>query len=131
MISWFEKNYKFSAIISIVIAIAMFYISSLSLGGVGGEKGNNLLAISYHIISFFFLALFLGFALVRRDKMPFFIVVILISTVYALTDEIHQYFVPGRNASLLDVGFDFIGILFASLIYFISIEFRKKITKSL
>jgi VanZ family protein len=34
---------------------------------------------------------------------------------YALTDEFHQAFVPGRHASLLDIGFDSIGTVLVAL----------------
>ena len=126
MISWFEKNYKISFIIAVLIAIAIFYISSLTFGGVGEKGGTNLLTILYHILAYFFLSLFLGFALIKGKYRYLFIIVILFSFFYGITDEIHQYFVPGRSASLLDVGFDSIGILFSSLFYLVSIEYRKK-----
>lgn len=35
---------------------------------------------------------------------------------YALTDEVHQAFVPGRKPSFLDIGFDGIGAVTAALI---------------
>lgn len=35
---------------------------------------------------------------------------VLICLLYALSDEIHQYFVPNRHASLRDVGFDMLGV---------------------
>ena len=58
MISWFEKNYKISFGISIAIAIAMFYISSLTFGGARDKGGSNFMAVLYHLVSYFFLALF-------------------------------------------------------------------------
>lgn len=36
---------------------------------------------------------------------------------YAITDEIHQYFVPGRSARLFDVGIDALGVITGVLIY--------------
>lgn len=36
---------------------------------------------------------------------------LLVSIAYAVSDEVHQYFVPGRAARLYDVGFDTLGIL--------------------
>lgn len=131
MISWFEKNYKSSLVISALIAIAMFYISSLSFGGSGEKGGTNLIAILYHILAYFFLALFLNFSLVRGKETKFIFIVVLISFLYGITDEIHQYFVPGRNASLSDVGINFVGIALASLFYLVSIEFRKKTNRHL
>ncbi|HXW15468.1 MAG TPA: VanZ family protein [Terriglobia bacterium] len=41
---------------------------------------------------------------------------ILGAALYSLTDEFHQWFVPGRHASLLDCGFDTLGAGLAMLI---------------
>ncbi len=129
MISWFEKNYEFSWAISITIAIAMFYISSISFGQ-GEGSGGSLNATLYHIVAYFFLAFFLNIALVKGKNEKMIFVAILVSIIYGFTDEIHQYFVPGRHASLSDIGLNVIGISLASLFYFVSIKFRGK-TKSL
>lgn len=40
---------------------------------------------------------------------------ILLATTYALTDEIHQGFVTGRNPSVMDIGFDYVGAALACL----------------
>ena len=131
MISWFEKNNKISLIIALLIAIAMFYISSLTFGGIGEKGGTNLLAVLYHILAYFFLALFLGFALIKGKYKSLFVIVILFSIFYGITDEIHQYFVPGRSASISDVGLDSIGIMLFTLSYLVLIEYKKKVSKSL
>lgn len=49
---------------------------------------------------------------------------------YASTDELHQYFVPGRSARLFDVGIDTLGVFTGIIIYlgvmtFINDQFRK------
>ena len=50
---------------------------------------------------------------------------------YATTDEIHQYFIPGRAMALRDVIIDFSGGLFASFINYIIYSFKnKKINKN-
>lgn len=36
---------------------------------------------------------------------------------YAVTDEIHQFFVPGRSAKILDVGIDTAGVITGIFIY--------------
>jgi VanZ family protein len=41
---------------------------------------------------------------------------ILLAVSYALTDELHQAFVPGRHPSLLDIGFDYVGATGACLL---------------
>lgn len=42
---------------------------------------------------------------------------LLFGAFYAGTDELHQYFVPGRSARLFDVGLDTLGVLTGILIY--------------
>jgi len=42
--------------------------------------------------------------------------VIFSTTLYGLTDEIHQYFVPGRTFEFLDIGMDFLGAILALII---------------
>jgi VanZ family protein len=39
-----------------------------------------------------------------------------VSVLYAASDEYHQSFVPGRNGTLVDVGFDAVGALVALLV---------------
>ena len=36
---------------------------------------------------------------------------------YAMTDELHQFFVPGRSARIFDVGIDTLGVITGVLIY--------------
>ncbi len=45
---------------------------------------------------------------------------------YAISDEFHQSFVPGRNAALVDVGIDMTGCLVA-LVIFYRIPFLQKV----
>ena len=49
---------------------------------------------------------------------------LVLAVAYAFSDEAHQYFVPERQARLLDVGFDSLGIF---LVGFIVIYFKKRI----
>ncbi|MFA6272444.1 MAG: VanZ family protein [Patescibacteria group bacterium] len=42
---------------------------------------------------------------------------VLVSLLYAFSDELHQLFVPGRSGSLWDAGIDFIGIIIGTVIY--------------
>ena len=67
-------------------------------------------------IAHFFLYFFFGFLLYAaslKTKFPSFKSVemsFLIGTVYAFTDEVHQYFVPGRSCDYLDFLVDALGI---------------------
>lgn len=128
VIRWFEKHRNLSIVITIIIAITIFYMSSLTFPP--GPEKFNIKPMLYHLFIFFLFALFLLICLVNGKKRNlFFVLVILISIFYSLSDEIHQFFVPGRSSSLADVGLDTIGILFAFMIYFISIKYRETSSK--
>ena len=49
-----------------------------------------------------------------------------ISAVYALTDEVHQYFVPGRACRLLDVGIDTCGAIFGMCLFAVILALLRK-----
>lgn len=125
MITWFEKHNKISWTITLIGAIAIFYVSSLTFETISYKP--SIISILYHILAFFCFAFFLLISLVKgKEKYLIFSLAILISIIYGISDEIHQFFVPGRACTIFDVGLDSIGILFASMIYLISIKFRKR-----
>ncbi len=127
MIKWFEEHNKLSWAITILIAVLIFYLSTLSFGKglVGGIYITSWKSIVYHIVIFFALSLFFFISLLRgkgNSRLFLFSILILIS--YGILDEIHQFFVFGRFCSVLDVGFDLLGILFAFMVYLISLKSR-------
>ncbi|MEK6757963.1 MAG: VanZ family protein [Nanoarchaeota archaeon] len=61
-----------------------------------------------------------------KNKYTIFILTIILAFVYGMLDELHQFFVPGRACTLFDVGIDGLGILFASMIYLIRIEYKSR-----
>jgi len=70
-----------------------------------------ILRKSAHVAEYFILGILVINA-VKASKVPdprSFILSFLICILYAASDEIHQYFVPGREAQVLDVVIDSIG----------------------
>ena len=131
MISWFEKHNKLSWIITIFIAIIIFYVSSLTFAP-GPLRGFPWKPIAYHFYAFLFLAAFLLISLNRGkiENKKFIFIAIIIALVYGVSDEIHQLFVPGRACSFSDFLTDSAGVLLATLIY--SLKFlnpKKEISK--
>jgi len=131
MIFWFEKHNKISWIITILIAIFIFYISSLSFEPtpIGGFTLDTAM---YHFYTFFFLCIFLLISLIRgkfKNKNLIFISIIL-AILYAISDEIHQLFVVGRVCAISDVLIDSVGILLAGYLYLLLL-LGKKTSKSL
>ena len=51
---------------------------------------------------------------------------LIVGVVYAVSDEIHQIFIPDRTASIIDVGIDSCGVLVGSLIVFLIFNVIKK-----
>ena len=50
-----------------------------------------------------------------------------VGVTYAISDEVHQYFIPGRNASIIDVGIDSLGVLTGIFILITLIVFTEAI----
>ncbi len=123
MIEFFEKYSKISWLITLLTAMAIFYLSSLTFAP--GPQTTGMNTIIFHFSAFFFLSFFLSPALARgRNKSLIFVAVIL-AVFYALSDEIHQLFVPGRNCSFSDFLVDSAGVFSASFVYVLSLRFRK------
>lgn len=122
-IVWFEKYYIISLIIAIIIASIIFYLSSIPSSGYPGGLG--ILTKIYHILVFFLLSFFLIITIVRgkQNNKYFIFIAILISMLYATSDEIHQYFVPGRTPAFTDVMMDSIGIMLAGILYSVRMRF--------
>ena len=118
IINWLEKNKVIPLVMVLQIAVFIFYVSSLTFEST--QKTLGIESIVYHIGVFFAFAFFLNISLCRGNK-HFLIVCLLIALGYGVLDEIHQIFVPGRSASVFDVFLDFIGIVYASMIYFIAL----------
>jgi VanZ family protein len=122
MISWFEKHNKISWAITFFGGASIFYISSLKFGG-GTSFG--IFSIIYHFSAFFLLSFFLLISSVRgKNNSLVFVIAIFLAVTYGILDELHQFFVPGRTSTLLDMGIDSLGVVLASVIYFILIKYK-------
>ena len=74
-----------------------------------------------HSTVYFVLAVLLILTLkeIFKDKKKVIILTLVISFIYACTDEIHQLFIFGRTGCFTDVLIDMIGVIISCLIYFI------------
>ncbi len=77
--------------------------------------GQNILHIPlYGMLAFLWMRAF------RYNGLPFnraVVTTLIITILYAFSDEYHQSFVPGRDASLADIAFDCLGAFAGTLIY--------------
>jgi len=116
MISWFEKNRGISWIITIIMAVIIFYVSSSTL--TGPTSGTGYMSYIYHFTAFSYLSLFLLISLTKGKPIRDLIVLgILLAIIYGISDEIHQYFVPGRQSALKDILVNSIGIFITGIAY--------------
>ncbi len=118
MIKWLEKNRIVPIILTILITIEIFYFSTLQ-GGVGAGGGNPWLPRIYHFSVFFLFCFFFLIAIKGKNKLKtkYIIITLIVSITHAILDEIHQIFVPLRDASIRDVLIDSLGIFSALLIH--------------
>ncbi|MFD0698665.1 VanZ family protein [Paenibacillus sp. GCM10027628] len=84
-----------------------------------------------HVSEYAILALLWSLALLakRLNVIMALLTSSLISVLYAITDEWHQTFVPGRTGHAIDVGVDTIGVAFAILFVLICLGIRKWIRR--
>jgi len=119
MLKKLEKKRAIPLIITILIATEIFFYSTIT-----GETSTGIfklnLAIFYHLGIFFLFSFFLLITIKGENKinLKYFLIVLFISIAYGVSDEIHQYFVPGRSSALRDVVFNSIGSLFGIGVYF-------------
>jgi len=116
----------------------IFFLSSLEGSGGSGtlSLGQLVLRKGAHIIEYTVLT-FLSYHVLLQvhgaDIKKALVGAFGIALIYALSDEIHQVFVFGREGKLSDVGIDLIGIVFTVGVLAVTIGFirRKRITHNI
>ena len=117
----------------ISIIISLFDSSFNELDIVKQQEIIQLYSFSVRKLAHFSIYLLLGFNLngfsyyfdkFKRSVKRVF--PILLGLIYAITDEVHQHFVPGRAMQIADVLIDFSGILAGTLLFFIINKFYYK-----
>lgn len=88
---------------AILIALTIWLLSSLPAVPLPGTPGADKIA---HFFAYAALgascALALSCTALEKRRLALFLFGTLLSALYGAVDEYHQYFVPGRDASLLD-----------------------------
>lgn len=109
---------------ALILAVIISLVSSITFPVHAGGVQINYLSIVYHAGIFFLLGffLFLSFDLRKRNMA----VVFIFCFIYAVFDEIHQYFVPGRVMSVFDVCYNTLGILISIVFVLFFDKFMRK-----
>lgn len=112
-----NKNLRIAAgIVSVVICICIFYVSSIP--GSGLPSGLGFWTTVAHFIEYSCLGATLALALSGENRRFWIAVLIamLICSAYGASDELHQWFVPGRSTDIFDWLTDTAGGFFGSFI---------------
>lgn len=124
MIKFFEKHNLFSWTITLIGGILIFYISTIDFGNIQTTK-INLVSIVYHFYAFFLFSAFLMISVSQGKRIKIIPITLILSILYGILDEIHQYFIPYRAFDPLDMLTDTAGILFAGFLYYGILKNRK------
>jgi VanZ family protein len=116
-----SENRFFSFIFTILIITEIFYFSSQP-GGIG--TGSPWVARAYHFSVFFLLNFFIILTIKgnKKTNTKYILIAIILSITFSALDEIHQIFVPLRNASIVDILTDSLGIFSSTITYLISVK---------
>ena len=79
----------------------------------------------YTVLGFLSFFAFLSYDGIRNCKYKY-LYILVFCLLYAVSDEIHQYFVPGRACRVFDVGVDFCGSLFGVYLASVLTKFLKR-----
>jgi VanZ family protein len=110
-------NYKkIGLVLVILIAIEIFYISSIVPPELSPE-GNRLIPIAYHFIIFTLFSFFLYLSIYKNEPEDNYFFVLIFSILYAISDELHQLFIPNRVCSYGDFLIDFGGICLGIILF--------------
>ena len=101
------------------------------------DKVSTFVRSSAHVLEFaaltffaYLLALSTGADKIKKTRLLALPSVFLFGALYALSDEVHQKFVPGRIFQWQDIGLDTfgaaLGVAFAFLAYLLFVRIRKK-----
>lgn len=118
---------------AIIFAGIIFYFSSLSNPYPVEPPGpprileldvniNDIL----HICEYTLLSLLIAFGFSGKVRSVY---LILVTIIYAILDEVHQYFVPNRYFSFYDILLDSIGVILGFLFYVILTNLIKRLRK--
>lgn len=82
-----------------------------------------------HATEYTVLGILLAGAVYDTGRKRFYNIIVpyIIGTLYAVTDEVHQYFVPGRSCRAVDIFIDSMGVLFGILILCVIIKLHHKL----
>lgn len=140
VIAWMGLIFKFSSESGEISANKSSSILSIIQKTSGNVLSNKEKKIGFgytisvrktaHVISYFILSvlIFASSYFILKSNKKAYLVAIMLSLIYAISDEVHQIFIPGRTATIRDVFIDMFGVALGMLIIMI---YKKVYTKKI
>jgi VanZ family protein len=114
VVSWLGSRPVVSWVVVVAYALAIFYLSSIpSLEQPLGLPAS--MSVVEHLAEYIGFGFFVSIAF-RSKKVGSMLPAFFLSAFYGLTDEFHQFFVPGRDASMVDFLANTVGCLMGVLV---------------
>lgn len=121
-------NYRFLSAIPIALySLWIIYLSSLSsptIPDFGFTWQDKVIHAGAFFVYGMFLQLFLAKTLRLKFGAKYILLFFLIGCLFGASDEVHQYFVPGRSSEVLDWMADTTGLLLSLVMIFSFSKFR-------
>ncbi len=115
-----QNHFLYYQLPAIFFMMAIFFQSSLShfsAPDLGFKLQDKFAHIAEFIVFSFFLRRYFVFNKKIELQKKWYLLTLIIGSLYAISDEIHQSFVPGRTSDIYDVLADIIGVLFVINMY--------------
>lgn len=120
----------------LLIAAGIFFVSHqpyVVVPDIGIRIEDKILHFIAYLI--FGLSIIYSICGLRKDinKKRLFLILLAIGSIYAISDEVHQFYVPGRNADVADFLADVLGIIGSYFVYpvIMKLVFKYKESKCL
>lgn len=117
MISKKHKRQLVFLILAALWGMLIFYLSAQPDLTSGFPPSYDFVLRKLAHIFVFGVLTYLIAASLERDQRPYLLFVIITALVYALIDELHQSFIPGRYGTPRDILIDSIGVYFGVWFY--------------
>ncbi|MCH8941847.1 MAG: VanZ family protein [Bacteroidetes bacterium] len=128
MLNFLERHKKIAVYFPLISYwLILIIATSLPSKDIPSIKLNDKIE---HLLAYFILGFLFNIAVLVQNKFLFlkekaFFSTIIFLGIYAIIDELHQIFIPGRDCSFLDWGADILGVVFGVLLtYFLLKKFN-------
>ena len=125
-----QKRFFISLLALISYMILIFYLSSLPNKALNPELvvGLDIPSMFMHVVEYAILGILMSVVATRffHETFSIFCSSSILSMSYGILDEVHQFFVPTRYCTLIDVYSDITGSVISVLFYIFMTKLKKK-----